>query len=168
MPRIVLFPGSSKSGGGDPASSSASAAASASSSAWDYGQEQDVHSLLIVDQNTFEVLHSHQLMNQEFGLSLLSCRLGDDPCPYYVVGTGVINPEESESKTGRILLFQWKDGENAICASFTKRTHSDSPLSGIDLGKFNAVHEKDIKGACYSLNHFNRKLLSSINSTGAY
>ena len=87
-----------------------------------------MHSLLIVDQNTFEVLHSHQLMNQEFGLSLLSCRLGDDPCPYYVVGTGVINPEESESKTGRILLFQWKDGENVIRASFTKRTYSDFPF----------------------------------------
>jgi DNA damage-binding protein 1 len=47
-----------------------------------------VYSLLIIDQNTFEVLHSHQLMQQEYAMSLLSCKLGDDPNPYYVVGTG--------------------------------------------------------------------------------
>jgi len=47
-----------------------------------------VYSLLIIDQHTFEVLHSHQLMQQEYGMSLLSCKLGDDPNPYYVVGTG--------------------------------------------------------------------------------
>ncbi len=38
-------------------------------------------------------------------------------------------------------MFQWKDG------------------------KLNSIHEKDIKGACYSLNHFNNKLLASINTT---
>ena len=30
----------------------------------DFGQEQEVYSLLIIDQNTFEVLHAHQLMQQ--------------------------------------------------------------------------------------------------------
>lgn len=107
----------------------------------DFGQEQEVFSLLIIDQHTFEVLHAHQLMQQEYGMSLLSCKLGEDPNPYYVVGTGNVAPEESESKAGRIIIFQWKDG------------------------KLHSVAEKDIKGACYSLCQFNNKLLASINST---
>merc|ERR1719510_2076255 len=74
-------------------------------------QEQEVYSLLIIDQHTFEVLHAHQLMPQEYAMSLLSCKLGDDPSPYYVVGTGIVNPEDSEPKIGRILIFQWKDGK---------------------------------------------------------
>ncbi len=135
-------PGRSKGGGA--AGSAGEGSGTWSNAPWDNQQEQDVHSLLIIDQHTFEVLHSHQLMHQEFGLSLLSCKLGDDPNPYFVVGTGVVNPEECESKAGRILLFQWKDG------------------------KLNAVHEKDIKGACYSLIHFNNKLLATINSTVSF
>jgi len=107
----------------------------------DFGQEQEVYSLLIIDQNTFEVLHAHQLMQQEYGMSLHSCKLGDDPNPYYVLGTGTVNPEESEPKVGRIIIFQWKDG------------------------KLQQVTEKETKGCCYSLQPFNKKLLASINST---
>merc|ERR1719477_1645 len=104
------------------------------------GQEQDVHSLLIVDQHTFEVFHSHQLMQQEHATSILSCKLGDDPTPYYVVGTGFIHPEESEPKSGRIIIFSWADG------------------------KLTQVAEKEIKGAAYTSLSFNGKLLASINS----
>jgi hypothetical protein len=53
----------------------------------------------------------------------------------------MVNPEESEPKVGRIVIFQWKDG------------------------KLLQVTEKEIKGACYSLSAFNSKLLASINST---
>ena len=42
----------------------------------DFGQEQEVYSLLIIDQHTFEVLHSHQFMQQEYAISLISCKLG--------------------------------------------------------------------------------------------
>lgn len=37
-------------------------------------------------------------MAGEFAMSLVSCRLGDDPAPYYAVGTAILNPEESEPK----------------------------------------------------------------------
>ena len=107
----------------------------------EYGQEQEVHSFLIVDQHTFEVVHSHQLMQQEFASSVLSCKLGDDPTPYYVVGTAFIHPEEAEPKTGRLIIFSWADG------------------------KLTQVAEKEIKGSPYSLISFNGKLLTSINST---
>lgn len=52
----------------------------------DYGQEVEVHNLLIIDQNTFEVLHAHQLMQQEYAMSLISCVLGNDAVPYFIVG----------------------------------------------------------------------------------
>jgi len=111
----------------------------------DFGQEQEVNSLLIIDQHTFEVLHAHQFMQQEYALSLVSCKLGTDAQPYYIVGTGLVSPEESEAKTGRIIIFQWKDG------------------------KLHQIAEKDIKGACFSLGEIvtnnTHKLLASINST---
>ncbi|XP_060805090.1 DNA damage-binding protein 1 [Amyelois transitella] len=101
----------------------------------------EVHNLLIVDQHTFEVLHAHQLQANEYALSLISCRLGDDQQHYYAVGTALLQPEESEPKQGRILLFHWFEG------------------------KLVQVTEKEIKGACYVLVEFNGKLLAAINST---
>ncbi|XP_046628743.1 DNA damage-binding protein 1 [Neodiprion virginianus] len=107
----------------------------------DIGQEIEVHNLLIIDQHTFEVLHAHTLRPTEYAMSLISTKLGEDPTSYFVVGTAFINPDESEPKTGRILLYHWNDG------------------------KLTQVTEKEIKGACYSLVEFNGKLLASINST---
>ncbi|KAG5890187.1 hypothetical protein JTB14_010651 [Gonioctena quinquepunctata] len=107
----------------------------------DYGQEMEVHNLLIIDQNTFEVLHAHQLMQQEYAMSLISCQLGNDSNPYFIVGTANVNPEESEPKQGRLLVFHWNEN------------------------KLTQVSEKEIKGACYSLAEFNGKLLACINST---
>merc|ERR1719323_2156892 len=107
----------------------------------EYGQEQEVFSMLIIDQHTFEVVHCHTLMQQEYATSILSCKLGDDPTPYYIVGTGFIHPEESEPKTGRLIVFSWADG------------------------KLSQVAEKEIKGAAYTMLSFNGKLLTSINST---
>nr|CAG4643697.1 EOG090X00HD [Lepidurus arcticus] len=106
----------------------------------EYGQEIEVHNLLIVDQHTFEVLHAHQFMQGEYALSIVTAKLADDPLPYYVVGTAMVVPEESEPKQGRLILFQWADG------------------------KLSTVAEKEVKGACYSLVEFNGKLLASINS----
>lgn len=80
-------------------------------------------------------------MQCEYALSLVSTKLGDDANTYYIVGTALVNPEESEPKQGRILMFQYQDG------------------------KLHQVAEKEIKGACYSLVEFNGRLLASINST---
>ncbi|XP_018327485.1 DNA damage-binding protein 1 [Agrilus planipennis] len=107
----------------------------------EYGQEVEVYNLLIIDQHTFEFLHAHQFMQQEYAMSLISCQLGDDPNIYYVVGTAFVNPEEPESKSGRLILFHWADN------------------------KLTQISEKEIKGACHSLAEFNGKLLATINST---
>lgn len=77
----------------------------------DVGQEVEVHNLLIVDQHTFEILHAHTLMPTEYAMSLISTRLGEDPTPYFIVGTALINPDEPEPKMGRILLYHWNDGK---------------------------------------------------------
>lgn len=68
------------------ATSAGSAGGGSSSMVPEHGQEVEMHNLLIIDQHTFEVLHAHQLMQQEYAMSLISCRLGDDPNTYYVVG----------------------------------------------------------------------------------
>ncbi|ELU03057.1 hypothetical protein CAPTEDRAFT_148808 [Capitella teleta] len=106
-----------------------------------FGDEVEVHSLLVLDQHTFEVLHSHQLMQYEFATALMSGRFGEDPTTYYVVGTAMVYPEEAEPKQGRIIVFRFHDG------------------------KLTQVAEKEIKGAAYTLTEFNGKLLASINST---
>ncbi|XP_061415888.1 DNA damage-binding protein 1 [Lethenteron reissneri] len=106
-----------------------------------YGEETEVHSLLVIDQHTFEVLHAHQFLPSEYALSIVSCRLGKDPTTYFVVGTAMVYPEEAEPKQGRIAIFHYTDG------------------------KLQTVAEKEVKGAVYSMVEFNGKLLASINST---
>uniref|UniRef100_A0A8C5Q473 DNA damage-binding protein 1 n=1 Tax=Leptobrachium leishanense TaxID=445787 RepID=A0A8C5Q473_9ANUR len=106
-----------------------------------FGEEVEVHNLLIIDQHTFEVLHTHQFLQNEYTLSLVSCKLGKDPNTYFVVGTAMVYPDEAEPKQGRIVVFQYCDG------------------------KLQTVAEKEVKGAVYSMVEFNGKLLASINST---
>lgn len=113
----------------------------ASAASTEYGQEIEMYNLLIIDQNTFEVLHAHQFTQCEYVLSLVSAKLGDDPNTYYLVGTAFVNPEEPEPKIGRIIIYQYTEG------------------------KLKAVAEKEVKGACYSLVEFNGKVLASINTT---
>uniref|UniRef100_A0A8C8ML98 DNA damage-binding protein 1 n=1 Tax=Oncorhynchus tshawytscha TaxID=74940 RepID=A0A8C8ML98_ONCTS len=106
-----------------------------------FGEEVEVHSLLVVDQHTFEVLHAHQFLQSEYALSMVSCRLGRDLSVYFIVGTAMVYPEEAEPKQGRIIVFHYTDG------------------------KLQTVAEKEVKGAVYSMVEFNGKLLASINST---
>uniref|UniRef100_A0A4W5MVZ4 DNA damage-binding protein 1 n=1 Tax=Hucho hucho TaxID=62062 RepID=A0A4W5MVZ4_9TELE len=106
-----------------------------------FGEEVELHSLLVVDQHTFEVLHAHQFLQSEYALSMVSCRLGRDLSVYFIVGTAMVYPEEAEPKQGRIIVFHYTDG------------------------KLQTVAEKEVKGAVYSMAEFNGKLLASINST---
>lgn len=115
-----------------------------------FGEEVEVHSLLVVDQHTFEgicwlyntrththshthyfaydtslcivngevfsfpaVLHGHQFLQNEYALSMVSCKLGRDPAVYFIVGTAMVYPEEAEPKQGRIIVFHYTDGKSA-------------------------------------------------------
>ncbi|XP_050444479.1 DNA damage-binding protein 1 [Adelges cooleyi] len=109
----------------------------------EYGLEVEIHNMLILDQNTFEVLHAHQLNTNEYALSIISAKLGDDPTTYYILGTAVVNPEDQDPKLGRILIFQWDDSSS----------------------KLTQITEKEVKGACYAMAEFNGKLLAAVNCT---
>ncbi|XP_055622836.1 DNA damage-binding protein 1-like [Toxorhynchites rutilus septentrionalis] len=107
----------------------------------EFGQEVEIHNLLIIDQNTFELLHAHQFMQTEYTMSLISAKLGNDSNTYCIVGTVLVHQAEPEPKVGRIIIYHYADGA------------------------LTQVSEKGIKGACYSLIEFNRRVLASINST---
>ncbi|VVC45761.1 Hypothetical protein CINCED_3A017720 [Cinara cedri] len=109
----------------------------------EYGLEVEIHNMLILDQNTFEVLHAYQLNSNEYALSIISAKLGDDPTIYYILGTAVVNPEDQDPKLGRILIFNWDDSSS----------------------KLTQITEKEVKGACYALAEFNGKLLAAVNCT---
>ncbi|EDW14370.1 DNA damage-binding protein 1 [Drosophila mojavensis] len=104
------------------------------------GQEIDVHNLLIIDQNTFEVLHAHQFVPPETISALMSAKLGDDPNTYYVVATSLVFPDEPEPKVGRIIIFHYHEN------------------------KLTQVAETKVDGTCYALVEFNGKVLAGIGS----
>ncbi|XP_013110760.1 DNA damage-binding protein 1 [Stomoxys calcitrans] len=115
-------------------------AGSTSTTNAEIGQELEINNLLIIDQNTFEVLHAHQFMPLESILSIMSAQLGDDPNSYYVVSTALVYPDEPEPSVGRIIIFHYHDG------------------------KLTQVAETKIDGGCYSMVEFNGKVLAGINS----
>ncbi|KAK6052443.1 CPSF A subunit region [Cooperia oncophora] len=105
----------------------------------------DVHSIVTLDDNTFEYLHCHELGACEQALSVISTKLGDDPTTYYVVGTALVYSDETESKNGRLLVFESGKG--------SERTH------------LRLVHEKEIRGAPFDMDVLNGKLIVAINSS---
>lgn len=105
------------------------------------GQELDINNLLIIDQNTFEVLHAHQFTPSETICALMSATLGSDvQNTYYVVSTALVYADEHEPNLGRIIIFNFADG------------------------KLNQIAETKIDGSCHSLVEFNGKVLAGINS----
>lgn len=58
------------------------------------------------------LLHAHQFLQNEYALSLVSCKLGKDPNTYFIVGTAMVYPEEAEPKQGRIVVFHYSDGKS--------------------------------------------------------
>ncbi|XP_048228697.1 DNA damage-binding protein 1a isoform X2 [Ricinus communis] len=102
-------------------------------------EESETHFIRLLDDQTFEFISTYQLDPFEYGCSILSCSFSDDNNLYYCVGTAYVMPEENEPTKGRILVFLVEDG------------------------KLQVITEKETKGAVYSLNSFNGKLLAAIN-----
>ncbi|EEC79792.1 hypothetical protein OsI_21216 [Oryza sativa Indica Group] len=102
-------------------------------------EESETHFVRLLDHQTFEFLSIYQLDQYEHGCSIISCSFSDDNNVYYCVGTAYVLPEENEPSKGRILVFAVEDG------------------------RLQLIVEKETKGAVYSLNAFNGKLLAAIN-----
>uniref|UniRef100_A0A915J2E8 DNA damage-binding protein 1 n=1 Tax=Romanomermis culicivorax TaxID=13658 RepID=A0A915J2E8_ROMCU len=115
------------SSGGPSTASTSATAATASAQPLAEGDQVEVHNILILDQTTFEIIHAHQLGPNEHACSITSCKLGDDPIYYYIVGTAFVYNEEPDSKHGRLLVFEY----------------SNNDQSG---PQFLLIHEKEIKG----------------------
>lgn len=102
-------------------------------------EDSEMHFIRLLDDQTFEFISTYPLDTFEYGCSILSCSFSDDSNVYYCVGTAYVLPEENEPTKGRILVFIVEDG------------------------KLQLIAEKETKGAVYSLNAFNGKLLAAIN-----
>ncbi|KAM0880962.1 hypothetical protein ACQ4PT_033240 [Festuca glaucescens] len=105
----------------------------------DSEEQSEAHFIRLLDHQTFEFLFTHPLDQYECGCSMISCSFSDDNKFYYCVGTSYILPDEYEPAKGRILVFAVEDG------------------------RLRLIVEKETKGAVYSLNAFNGKLLAAIN-----
>eukprot|EP00731_Ephydatia_muelleri_P033595 Em0033g11a len=107
------------------------------------GDEVEIFSVLLLDENTFEVVHAYQLCPREHAVSITSCTLGSvNPAVYYVVGTAFVFMNEKEPTKGRILVFQ------------------------VQSGRLNLVSEKLENGAVFQVVSLNSsKLVASIRST---
>ena len=71
-----------------------------------------INSFLILDQNTFEVMHSVQFQINEYCISILSMSFESDPgCAYFVIGCCFVNEDDPEPKTGRIVIFKYSEGK---------------------------------------------------------
>ncbi|CAI9783475.1 unnamed protein product [Fraxinus pennsylvanica] len=102
-------------------------------------EDHEMHFIRLLDDQTFDFISTYPLDQFEWGCSILSCSFSDDSNVYYCVGTAYVMPEENEPTKGRILVFVVEDG------------------------KLQLIAEKETKGAVYSLNAFNGKLLAAIN-----
>nr|CAB3464268.1 unnamed protein product [Digitaria exilis] len=102
-------------------------------------EESETHYIRLLDHQTFEFLSTYPLDQYECGCSIISCSFAEDNNVYYCVGTAYVLPEENEPTKGRILVFAVEDG------------------------RLQLIVEKETKGAVYSLNAFNGKLLTAIN-----
>jgi DNA damage-binding protein 1 len=114
-------------------------------------ETQSVNSFLILDQNTFEVLHSVQFMPNEFATSILSTSFYDSNNEqssnngggghYFVIGSSIVNDDEPEPKQGRLIVLKYHEN---------KLVH---------------VCEKELRGSPYNLVNFNGKLLVSVSNS---
>ncbi|KAL6991595.1 DNA damage-binding protein 1a [Sarracenia purpurea var. burkii] len=100
-----------------------------------------MHFIRLLDDQTFEFMSTYPLDQYENGCSILSCSFSDDSNVYYCVGTAYVMPKEKEPTKGRILVFVVEDQ------------------------KLQLIAEKETKGAVYSINAFNGKLLAAIKHT---
>lgn len=73
-----------------------------------------VNSFLILDQNTFEVMHSVQFQLNEYAISILSMSFESDPgASYFVIGCCYVNEDDPEPKSGRVIVFKYTEGKFA-------------------------------------------------------
>ncbi len=110
----------------------------------DSGEFVTNHYVRLYDDQTFELLDSFPVEDNEWIYSCIATTFESDPNTYLCIGTAYINEDEHEPSQGRILVFEvvTDNGER----------------------KLRLVCEKETAGCVYSLCPFNGKLVAGINS----
>ncbi|KAI4468344.1 dna repair/rna processing cpsf family [Holotrichia oblita] len=107
----------------------------------EYGQEVEVHNLLIVDQHTFKYYMLINLCSKS---------------------TAFVNPEEAEPKQGRLLLFQWTENKLTLVSEkdIKGSCYSLAEFNGKLLACINSTvrlfewtAEKELRLECSHFNH---------------
>ena len=106
----------------------------------DNGDEVELNLVRLFDEQTFETLDTYKLQQFESGCSITSMQFNDQGPTYYVVGTAFALPTEEEPTRGRIVV-----------------------LSVVDQ-RLHVIAEVDTRGAVYSMEAFQGKVLVGINS----
>ncbi|KRZ12626.1 DNA damage-binding protein 1 [Trichinella pseudospiralis] len=106
----------------------------------------ETHSFLLLDQNSFDVLHAYSMSPLEECTSILSCTMGEDQNPFFILSAAVITADDTEPLQGRLLVLR-----------FERDGHGNSSL--------NLVHEKEVNGCVYAMASFKSKLLVAMNSS---
>ncbi|KAG0146368.1 hypothetical protein CROQUDRAFT_92830 [Cronartium quercuum f. sp. fusiforme G11] len=80
----------------------------------DSGTVERYGSVKILDDQTFELLWDFQLLSVEQGTSVAAINLGPKLEPHFVIGTGLVEANERESRSGRIIGISLtnKEGEH--------------------------------------------------------
>ncbi|GLE04253.1 hypothetical protein PINS_up013164 [Pythium insidiosum] len=112
----------------------------------DNGDEVENGFVRLFDDQTFELLHSFKLDPLESPCSIVNCTFSGDSSNlnYFVVGTAYVRQDEAEPHKGRLLVF-------SVAGIHGERT-------------LQLVTEHEVKGAVYSLNSFNGRVLAGVNS----
>uniref|UniRef100_A0A1I8A3N1 CPSF_A domain-containing protein n=1 Tax=Steinernema glaseri TaxID=37863 RepID=A0A1I8A3N1_9BILA len=113
------------------------------------GMMVNIHSICILDES-YQPFYVHELGPCEHAMSLHSMKLGMSEKPYYVLGTALAHPDETECRGGRIMMFE--------VVSTTKR--------GKTTKRAKLVCQKVLKGAVYSISDllYEDKMVASVNS----
>uniref|UniRef100_H2V0E8 DNA damage-binding protein 1 n=1 Tax=Takifugu rubripes TaxID=31033 RepID=H2V0E8_TAKRU len=110
-----------------------------------FGEEVEIHSLLVVDQHTFEVLHAHQFL-----------------------------PKEAEPKQGRIIVFHYTDGKLQTVAEKEVKgaVYSMVEFNGKLLASINSTvrlyewtAEKELRTEC---SHYNNIMALYLKTKGDF
>jgi len=97
----------------------------------------------LVDDQLFDTIDSYELLKDEDIVSCLYATLEDDPTPYFIVGTAMIDNNEADTSDGRIIVFS-VDGDR----------------------KLREVSATRVNGSCYNLNAFSGgRIVAGIGGT---
>ncbi|XP_022162336.1 DNA damage-binding protein 1-like [Myzus persicae] len=109
----------------------------------DFDPAFDISSMIILHQDTFESLHVYQLYSNEYALSIISTKLGNDPTTYYVLGTAFMTEGYQDPRAGRIVVFYYNSS----------------------VSKLTQISEKMVDGGCFSMVTYHDMLIATVNSS---